>query len=390
MSDPTLSQEERRLRDALRAEEESLPVRLVPADLERRSAERRRHRLVRRVELLLAAIVVLVIGVGGIWVLGHRGDAFTASEASIAPSPTIAGPISGPVSVVETFPTGPGLSLGRASLSLSDPKSPTASFAIGCTWSVSGHVMGLSIGKQVIGGEDVFVRWKLALGPQYEIELVEPDQTTFIGLGSNYVSQATPDGHNGAIAFTNLTLNSGDPSTAPRRSGIFTWTCDEPATPASSAPPLPSPIFDGNGVPVLWIIQNGTPVDRAFASCPIELNASSGGFGMSCVTNDWWNSPGPADPVFKVGSGDSLGIALAGWTVTSAQVLALPAAAGGPMGTGPTVDDPLQDLHPVLGNGVVTFSTPELGSWYVHFVVEAAMDDGSTLSAEYTYPITAL
>ncbi len=180
--------------------------------------------------------------------------------------------------MTETFPTGPGLSLGRASLSLSEPKSPTASFDIGCTWSVRGHVMGLSIGKQVIGGEYVFVRWKLALGPQYEIEFVEPDQTTFIGLGGNYSSTAATDGHTGTITFTNLTLNSGNPSTAPRRSGVFTWTCDLPTTLGNAAPPLPSPIVDENGVPVLWIIQNGTPVRRTFwHACgqPKRLTGSS-------------------------------------------------------------------------------------------------------------------
>jgi hypothetical protein len=121
MSDPTLSEEERRLRDALRAEEEILPVRLTPADLERRSGERRRHRLVRRVELVVAAVVVIAVGLGAIWTFEHQGNTLTASEASVAPSAMIAGPISGPVSVTETFLTGPGLSLGRASLSLSEP-----------------------------------------------------------------------------------------------------------------------------------------------------------------------------------------------------------------------------------------------------------------------------
>jgi hypothetical protein len=47
------------------------------------------------------------------------------------------------------------------------------------------------------------------------------------------------------------------------------------------------------------------------------------------------------------------------------------------------------DLKPILGNGAVAFSPPGPGSWYVHFTVEAARDDGSTLQAEYAYPITA-
>ncbi len=92
MSDPTLSEEERRLRDALRAEEEILPVRLTPADLERRSGERRRHRLVRRVELVVAAVVVIAVGLGAIWTFEHQGNTLTASEASVAPSAMIAGP----------------------------------------------------------------------------------------------------------------------------------------------------------------------------------------------------------------------------------------------------------------------------------------------------------
>lgn len=384
MSDPTLTDEGRRLRDALRAEEETLPVRLTPEDLGRRADDRRQRRVVRRLELVVAAIGVLAVGLGSIWTFGLRGNSLPANTTPSAPSPMVAGPIS----VTETFPTGPGLSLGRATLSLSALKSATASFEIGCVWSLRGHVVGLTIGKQEIGADYPFVRWKLALGPQYEIELVEPDQTTFIGLGGNYTSQAAADGHSGTITFTNLTLNSGDPSTAPRRSGVFTWTCNPPASLGSLAPSLPSPIVDEHGVPVLWILQNGSPVRRVFASCPIELNAPGVGFGTSCATNNWWNALAPANSVLKVGAGESLGLALDGWTVTSAQVLALPAAAGGPAGSGPTMDAPLQDLNPILGNGVVTFSPPGSGSWYVHFVVEAAIDDGSALSADYSYPIT--
>jgi len=379
MSDPLLTEEERWLRGALRAEEDAPPVRLSPEDLGRRWSERRRRGVVRQLELIAAAAVVVAAGLGAIWSFGHP---------LVTPTAEMSPPSAGGISVPETFATGPGLSLGHATLSLSEPKSAPASFDIGCGWSPHGHVVGLTIGKQVIGGEYLFVRWKLALGPQYEIELVQPDQTTFIGLGGNYASQATADGRSGSIVFTNLTLNSGDPSTAPRRSGTFTWTCDAPATLGNPAPSLPSPIVDESGVPALWILHNGTPVRQAFASCPIELNASSGGFATSCATSNWWQSLTPADPVFEVGAADRVGFALDGWTVTSAQVLALPGAAGGPGGSGPTVDAPLVDLHPVLGNGVVTFSPPGAGSWYVHFIVEAAMDDGSSLSAEYTYPIT--
>ncbi len=380
MSDPILTEEERRLRGVLRAEEETLPVRLRPEDLGHRWRERRRRSVVRRVEVLVAVVVVVAVGLGAIWTFGRQGDTPTADG-----SPMIAGPIS----VTETFATGPGFSIGRATLSLSEPKSSPSSFEIGCGWSPHGHVVGLTIGKQVIGGEYLFVRWKLALGPQYQIELVEPDQTSFIGLGGNYVSQAAADGHTGSIVFTNLTLNAGDPSTAPRRSGTFTWTCDQPATLGNPAPSLPSPTVDGQGVPALWILQNGIPVRRAVTGCPIELNAPPGhSVTTSCPTSNWWESLAPLDSVFKVGSGDTLAFALDGWTVTSAIVLALPASAGGPAGSGPSVDAPLEDLHPVLGNGAVTFSPPGPGSWYLHLTVEAAMDDGSTLSAEYSYPIT--
>lgn len=361
-----------------------------PPDAEKLGAnenERGRHPLLRRVQVLVAVVGVVAVGaagLGAIWTFGHLGSAPTANESPVGPSPMVAGPIF----VKETFPTGRGLSVGRATLSLSEPKSPAASFDIGCGWSAHGHVVGLAIGKQVIGGDFVFVRWKIALGPQYEIELVEPDQTSFIGLGGNYASQAAADGHSGTIDFKNLTLNTGDPSSAPRRSGTFTWTCDQPAALGNPAPSLPSPLVDWQGVPVLWILQNGVPVGRELAVCPIELNTLGRGFGTSCATNNWWASLAPLDSGLKVSAADRLAFAIDGWTVTSADVLALPAAAGGPTGRGPSFDAPLQSLHPVLGNGAVAFSAPGSGSWYVHFTVEAAMDDGSTLSAAYSYAIT--
>jgi hypothetical protein len=375
MSDP-ISREESWLRGALRAEEATLPVRLRPEDLGRRWGERRRRRTVRRVGLAAAAMVVVAVGLGAMWAMGQRGN-------PIESQPVVAGPISGPISYTQTPATGPGLSVGRATLTLSQPKSSPGSFAVGCIWSVSGHVVGLSIGKQQVGGESLFVRWKLAAGPKYQIELVEPDQTIFVGLAGNYASQATADGLSGSISFTDLTLNAGDPATAPRRSGTFTWTCERAAKLGQAAPTLGSPTAE-NGVPTLWIVQNGTPTRRTLTGCPIDLRTVANTVTTSCATANWWEPLRSLNSTLEVAPGDSLAFALDGWTVTSANVVAMPASSAG----GPSVNSPLVDLRTVLGNGVVDFSPPGGGDWFVHFTVEAAKDDGSTLDAEYSYPIS--
>ena len=378
MSDPIVTEEERRLRDALRAEEDTLPVRLRPEDLGRRWGARRRTRIVRRLLLFAAVVVVAVVGLGTAWSIAPHGGPPVVSSALIA----------GPINVTSSLTTGPGLSSGWATLSLSQPQRATSSFDVGCGWSVHSNVVGLTIGKQVIGDDYPFLRWKLAVGPKYQIELVEPDQTSFIGSNDNYTSEAALDGSTGSITFTNLVLNSGDSSTGPRRSGTFTWACEQATSLGSSAPSLPAPTVDEQGVPTLWILQNGTPVRRALTGCPIDLTTPTRSLAASCATSNWWEPLASLNSAFEVASGDSLAFALDGWTVTSAEVVAMPAAAGRPGGSGPSFDAPLQDLHTVLGNGEVAFSPPGPGSWYVHFTVEAAMDDGSTLDTEYSYPIT--
>lgn len=373
MSDPILTEEERRLRDALRAEEETLPLRLQPEDLARKWGARRRTRIVRRLQLVAALAVVAVVALGAAWSIAPHGQ-----------PPAVSAPHAGPISVTPSFPTGPGLSTGRATLSLTQPESATSSFGVGCNWSPTGHVLGLAIGKQVVGSDYPFVRWSLALGPKYEIEFVEPDQTSFIGSAEDYRSQAAPDGRTGSITFTNLVLNSGDPSTAPRRSGKFSWTCEQATSLGNPAPTLPSPTVDEHGVPTLWILQNGTAARSALTGCPVELTTAAGGVAESCATANWWESLALLSSTLKVAPGDVLAVALDGWTVTSAQVVALPSSAGG----GPSEKSPLIDLHAVLGNGTVPFLTLTTGSWWVHFTIEAAMDDGSSLNAEYSGWIT--
>ncbi|MFI5260028.1 MAG: hypothetical protein ACHQ01_10540 [Candidatus Limnocylindrales bacterium] len=375
MSDPIPAGEERRLRDALRAEEEMLPLRLVPEDLVRRWGERRRRHIVRRLQLVAALAVVAVVALGAAWSIAPHGP----PPAVSAPP---AGPIGGPISVTPSFSTGPGLSTGRATLSLSQPESTSSSFSIGCEWSVHGHVVGLAIGKQLVGGDYPFLRWSLALGPKYEIEFVEPDQTTFIGSAGSFASQGAADGHAGSITFTNLVLDSGDPSTAPRRSGSFSWTCEQAASLGSPAPSLPSPTVDEHGAPTLWILQNGVPGIRALTGCPIKLTTPAGSVAESCATSNWWEPLASLNSALAVSPGDSLAFALDGWTVTSAQVdTSRSTSQPG------SIDNPLQDLHAVLGNGAIAFSPPGPGSWYVHFTIEAAMDNGSTLDAEYSYAI---
>lgn len=379
MSDPILTSEERWLRGALRAEEDSLPVRLGPEDLHRRWLGRRRQGLARRLGLLAAAVAVVAVGLGATWSMWPWGKPLAVQPPIDGPSSVVAGPIS----VTQTPVAGPGLSAGQATLTLTAPKAAPSSFAVGCIWSVSGHVVGMTVGKQVIGGEYLFVHWKPYLGPQYQIELVQPDQTSFIGLGGNYTSQATADGRSGSLSFTDLILNSGDPSTAPRRSGTFTWTCEHAATLGRPAPTLLSPTADENDVPVLWILQNGAPTRRALTGCPISVTTPSVGFATSCATSDWWKPLESLNSTLEVEPGDSLAFALDGWTVTSAAVEA--ARTSLPAGS---FENPLVDLHPTLGSGAVSFSPPGTGNWYVHFTIEAARDDGSTLQAEYGYPIS--
>jgi hypothetical protein len=373
MSDPILDGEERWLRGALRAEEESLPVRLRPEDLGRRLDARRRTRTVRRLQLLAGVVVVAAVGLGAAWSIAPHSNPLAVPSAFIA----------GPVSVTPSPATGPGLSSGRATLSLSQPQPATSSFAVGCVWSVSGHVVGMTVGKQDIGGEYLFVHWSPAPGPRYQIELVQPDQTSFIGSAANFASQANADGQSGSITFTNLVLNSGDPSTAPRRSGTFTWACDQATSLGRPAPLLPSPTVDEQGVPILWILQNGKPERRALTGCPIDLATPTGGLEDSCATSNWWEPLQSLDSALEVAPGDSLAFALDGWTVTSADVEA--AQSSSPPGT---FESPLMNLHPVLGNGAVAFSSPGSGSWYVHLIIEAGMDDGSSLGAEYAYLVT--
>jgi hypothetical protein len=298
-------------------------------------------------------------------------------------TPPPAGPIiAGPVSAGPSFANGPGLSTGRATLSITLPEAVTSSFEVGCSWSATGHVVGLLIGKQEIGSDFPFLRWKVAPGPKYQIELVEPDQTSFIGGDGDYISQASSDGHSGSIAFTNLVLNSGDPSTAARRSGTFTWTCDPAASLGQPAPLLPSPTVDEHGVPTLWIIHNGKPERQALTGCPIDLRTPTYSSAASCATSDWWERLPALSSALDVTPGDSLAFALDGWTITLANVQAAESTS-----PGGTSSNPMLDLRPLLGNGAVAYSPPGSGVWYVHFIVEASKDDGSSLHAEYAYAI---
>ena len=100
-------------------------------------------------------------------------------------------------------------------------------------------------------------------------------------------------------------------------------------------------------------------------------------------TADWWASLESMDSTLGVAAGDSLASVLDGWTVTSADVVAMRVA-------GASQASPVVGLHPILGGGTVAFSPPGPGDWYVHFTVEAARDDGSRLQAEYAYPISVL
>jgi hypothetical protein len=389
VSDPILDGEERWLREALRAEEESLPVRLRPEDLGQRLGARRRKRIVRRLQLVAAVVVVAAVGLGAAWSIAQHGKPLAVSSApisgpvSVTPSPGTGSPwVNGLVSVTPWPAIGPGLSSGRATLTLSRPKSPPSTFAVGCVWSVSGHVVGMTVGKQDIGGEYLFVRWSLTPGPKYQIELVQPDQTSFSGSAANFASQAAADGQSGSITFTNLVLNPGNAAlTAPRRSGSFTWTCDQAPSLGSPAPSLPSPTVDNQGVPILWILQNGKPARRALTGCPIDIVTPTRSFATSCTTTNWFEPL--QGSTLEVAPGDVLAFALDGWTVTSADVEA--AQSSSPAGS---FENPLMDLGAVLGNGAVAFSPPGSGTWYVQFTIEAAKDDGSSLGAEYAYLIT--
>ena len=376
MSDP-FAREEAWLRGALRAEEDALPVRLRSDDLGRLWGERRRRQVVRRLALVAAVVAVAAVGLGASWSLGPWGRSPQAQPPLSSPSSMVAGP----VTVTETPATGPGLSAGRATLTLDEPKSAPSSFAVGCIWSVSGHMVGMTVGKQDVGGESMFVRWKPMPGPDYRIELVAPDQSAFTGLGIGSAAHAAADGGSGTITFANLTLNSGDPSTAPTRSGTFAWTCEKPARLGSAAPSLPAPVVDEQGFPSLWILHNGNPVRRTLTGCPAEMTTLAGGVESSCATGDWWQPLESLNASLEVSPGDALAFALDGWTVTSAAIVAMPVASAGP-------NTPVVGLHATLGNGAVAFAAPGAGDWFARFTIEAARDDGSTLDASYAYPIS--
>jgi hypothetical protein len=292
-----------------------------PEDFDREDT-RRRARVTRRLQLGAIVLIVALVGLGAAWSIAQRDQAPAASNQR--PPAVTAPAIGGPISAVASPETGPGLSDGRATLTLSMPAPATSSFAIGCHWSVRGHVLGLAIGKEPVGSDYPFLRWKLAPGPKYQIEIVEPDQSSFVGGNGDYASQAAADGSSGSITFTNLVLNSGDPSTAPRRSGTFTWTCEQAPSLGVPAPPLPSPAVDAESVPVLWILRNGVPASRALSGCPVELATPKGSLASSCATANWWALPASVKTAFEPAPGDSLSLALDGWTVTSAQVVALP------------------------------------------------------------------
>ena len=347
--------------------------------------------MVRRLQLVAAVVVVAAVGLGAAWSIAQHVKPLAVSSAPISgpvnvtPSPATGSPwVNGLVGVTPSPAVGPGLSSGRATLTLSQPKSPPSTFTVGCVSSVSGHVVGMTVGKQDIGGEYLFVRWSLAPGPKYQIQLVQPDQTSFSGSAANFASQASADGHSGSITFTNLVLNSGDPSTAPRRSGTFTWACDQASSLGSPAPSLPSPTVDERGIPTLWILQNGKPERQAVTGCPVDMVTPTRELSVDCGLQSNWLEPLQSlDSALEVAPDDSLAFALDGWTVTSADVEA--AQSSSPAGT---FENPLMDLHPVLGNGAVAFSPPGRGSWYVYFEISAVMDDGSSLGGEYAYLIT--
>ena len=221
-------------------------------------------------------------------------------------------------------------------------------------------------------------------------------RTCSVGPPGSSVSQAAADGSSGTINFTDLALETGDPLsalTAPRHSGTFTWTCWQPFFGLGSpAPSLPSPTVDAQGVPTLWILRNGLPVRRALTGCPIDLLTAEFHLTTSCATSNWWEPLQSLDSEFVVGPGDRLAFALDGWTVTHADVTAANVAAAGNPGPAGPGDCSCScganwSLYPVVGNGAVTFSTPEMCDVYVKFTVKAARDDGSTLEAEYAYLI---
>jgi hypothetical protein len=363
---------ERSLRDALQAEVETVPVLLQPSELETRWAGRRRAGSVRRMQFVAIGVIAAVVALGATWSIIPHGSA--AADLTAPP----AGPVR---AAPRVFPTGPGLSTGRASLTLSEPHKIGSSFQIGCTWSLSGHVLGLAIGKQQIGNDMPYVRWQTIPGPRYQVELVEADQSTYVGSPESYKSQATADGHSGTITFTKLMLNSA--ASTPPRSGSFTWDCDNATALGVAGPSLPAPVVDDQGIPVLWILRNGQPERRAFTGCPTTLDSPAGSVASSCATSDWWQSPQLLDPALKTNFGDRLAFALGGWTVTRSEVWAVKSSS-----PGGTVANPEESLDPVLGNGAVAFSAPGTGSWFVHFIVEASKDDGSSLRAECASLIT--
>ena len=183
-------------------------MRLRPEDLGRRLGGRRRKRMVRRLQLVAAVVVVAAVGLGAAWSIAQHVKPLAVSSAPISgpvnvtPSPATGSPwVNGLVGVTPSPAVGPGLSSGRATRPWS---------AQVATLDVHGRLRlerfrpcrrdDLWASRTSAGSACPYVGAS-APGPMYQIQLVQPDQTSFSGSAANLASQASADRHSGSIAF---------------------------------------------------------------------------------------------------------------------------------------------------------------------------------------------
>jgi hypothetical protein len=341
---------EDRLRWALRAEVEGLPLTITPAVVLRRSAQR--QRMPRLAWAIVAAAAGLVLA-AGIYVLAARPP---TSVTGGSPTP-LETPSTAPGTGSPATPGSAGNeSTGTMRVAFEVPQVPEAAVAATCRWAdtepvrvavVTGdgagvlQVLGESLGVSVsFAGypEAPFVPFVLidrkpSDGAQRAAYATEPTDTLNVG--------APGDQRSGLVSFAGIdTLADdtpvdllplpraefgqplgGDPK-AQRISGTVSWECDPPPPGFDPPPasPSPSPVDPGR-FPSMEL-RASTETSTGVALCGGTVTEESGTIGdPTCPSR--WVSPNdypaalPAQPGEELRLGPSVGWGLRGWLIVA-------------------------------------------------------------------------
>jgi hypothetical protein len=257
------------LRNALRAEADSVPLTISAAELELRLRLRRSQRANQRMLLGAAAALAVAVGVGAAVLANSR------NQQSVATSPSPSAPVVAPQSqsrgptVEPTAPVSPGpslyadQSLGIQRWQFESPIVPDFSYQVTCQWYSSAQLGDVyTIGTQQLFGEDV--SFDIAFGDQIEPSIYvgrdghasyRPGPTT----GSVELTEHAADWSSGTMAFTDLAPDpetaepgplptpsdgwtkpiGGEPATA-KLSGTVSWDCGSPPANLPSPEPVSS------------------------------------------------------------------------------------------------------------------------------------------------------